>query len=137
MLVFKSRETSEEKKRSFLVSIQSFIVKKTVGITDRGVDNSVELRILDLEAALLDTLLLHNRREGIDRYLLDRFLAKFNRILRRDELGKLVELRYISAVNRLREIARDSGYEELYRACVSVIRDEGAGCFLTMAAASR
>lgn len=133
VLVFKSRETSEDKKRNFLTSMQPFITKKDVGVAGKesGI-LPVELKILDLEAALLDALLLHNRQEGIDRYLLDRFLAKFNRILRRDELGRLVELRYISAINRLREMARDGKYEELYRTCISIIRDEGAGCFLTM-----
>jgi hypothetical protein len=30
----------------------------------------------------------------------------------------------------LREIAKSQGYDRLYRDCVSIIRDEWAGCFL-------
>ena len=39
--------------------------------------------------------------------------------------------RYITSINRLREIAQIRGDERLYEQCVSIIRDEGGGCFVT------
>lgn len=122
-LVFKMRETGKRSTANLFTRLQPFVVKKSVG--------SVELKVLSHEAALLDMLLLQNSGGTLDDYLAVKFLRKYHGALSREILGRLVELRYISSINRLREIAKNEGYEALYRNCVSVIRDEGAGCFLT------
>jgi hypothetical protein len=43
-----------------------------------------------------------------------------------------VRVRYITAVNRLRAIAKEAGYDQLYRDCLDVIRNEGANCFISI-----
>ncbi len=92
--------------------------------------HTVKLRILSEEAALLDALLTHSGKK-IDRYMIDRFLERHAASLSREILGKLVELRYITSINRLREIAKLREDIVLYELCLSIIRDEGAGCFVS------
>ena len=87
-------------------------------------------RAADVELALLESLLIRTGREEIDIPLVKKFLKKHGRFLRRETLGSLVSLRYITAVNRLREIARDMNDEPLYTMCIDIIRNEGAGCFV-------
>jgi hypothetical protein len=122
-IVFKIREAGKRSGGNLFAKLSGFVTKKRI--------DDLDFKILSHEAALLDMLLLQNNAGVLDGYLVGKFLKKFHGAMRRDILGKLVELRYISSINRLREIAKASGYEELYRDCVSVIRDEGAGCFLT------
>ena len=100
-------------------------------LTRRVEIEGLPFRTADTELALLDSLLVHTGREEIDRPLIVKFLKKHAKYLRRDVIGQLVSMRYITAVNRLREIAYDTGDEKLYRLCVDVIRVEGAGCFVT------
>lgn len=122
-LVFKKRETGKKAVGTLFSKLLPFVVKKSVG--------GVDFKVLSHEAALLDMLLLQNNGGVLDNYLVVKFLKKYQSVLQRSILGKLVELRYISSINRLREIAKAQGYEALYQDCVSIIRDEGAGCFLT------
>jgi hypothetical protein len=61
-----------------------------------------------------------------------RFLKNFHKDLKRDSLGDLVKYRYIRAINRLRVIARDNGYEDLYKKTLDIIRDEGGGCYVNI-----
>ncbi len=95
------------------------------------ISEKISLRILTHEAAILDALLIHRGAKAIDEYLIKKFLNRYHRDLDRDVLGKLVKIRYISSVNRLREIAKNLEYNDLYEKCLSVIKNEWAGCFLT------
>ncbi len=122
-LIFKKRETGKRAGGNLFAKLAPFVMKKMV--------SGLDLKILTHEAALLDMLLLQNSWWVQDDYLVLKFLHKYHTAIQRSILGKLVELRYISSINRLREVAKFQGYEGLYRDCVSVIRDEGAGCFLT------
>ena len=90
-----------------------------------------KLRIACPELALLDTLLLRNMDNGIDQYLVEKFLKRSSKILRREVLGKLVSLKYITAINRLRSIAQDMKNIPLYEMCVDIIKWEGGGCFVS------
>lgn len=89
------------------------------------------LRIACPELALLDTLLLRDAENGIDRYLVEKFLKRSSKILRREVLGKLVSLKYITAINRLRSIARDTKNISIYEMCLEIIKQEGGGCFVS------
>lgn len=91
-----------------------------------------KLLLLWLEAALLDSLSLRRHETGIEESNILRFLRSFHMKLNREILGTLVRYRYIRAVNRLRVLARDNGYEELYKKTLDVIRDEGGGCYLNI-----
>lgn len=90
-----------------------------------------KLRIAWPELALLDTLLMRDAENGIDRYLVEKFLKKSAKILHRDILGKLVSLKYITAINRLRTIAQETGNKSVYDMCVDIIKREGGGCFVS------
>jgi hypothetical protein len=92
------------------------------------------VRILSLEAALLDALLVHAGWLHPDEYLVRKFLDRYASALDRGAFWKLVTMRYISSINRLRELAKEQGYDALYHDCISVIKAEGAGCFLTLKA---
>lgn len=88
-------------------------------------------RIAGSELALLDSLIIRDNIERIDRYLLEKFIKRFGKSLRREILGKLVSLRYITAINRLKEVARDMGDEKLADTCLDIIKVEGGGCFVS------
>lgn len=90
-----------------------------------------KLRIACPELALLDTLLVRDAENGIDRYLVEKFLKRSSKILRREVLGKLVSLKYITAINRLRSIARNMKNMPIYEMCLDIIKQEGGGCFVS------
>lgn len=62
---------------------------------------------------------------------MSKFLSKYPKALRREELGKLVSFKYLKAVNRLREIARDKRYSDAYEKALDVVKREGGNCFVT------
>ena len=87
--------------------------------------------VLGLESALLDALTIHDHGEGITENLVLKFLKRYESRLERGNLGILVSLRYIRAVNRLREIAKTHGYDRLYEITLDVIKKEWGGCFVS------
>lgn len=90
-----------------------------------------KLRIACPELALLDTLLIRDTDNGIDQYLVEKFLKRSSKILRREILGKLVSMKYITAINRLRSIAQDMKNISVYEMCIDIIKQEGGGCFVS------
>jgi hypothetical protein len=90
-----------------------------------------KLRVACPELALLDTLLLRDNDTGIDQYLVEKFLKRSSKILKREILGKLVSLKYITAINRLRSITQSMGNTPLYEMCIDIIKREGGGCFVS------
>ncbi len=87
---------------------------------------------LSHEGALLDALSLRMHETWVEESNIIRFLKNFHKDLKRDSLGDLVKYRYIRAINRLRVIARDNGYEDLYKKTLDIIRDEGGGCYVNI-----
>lgn len=96
---------------------------------DISVDE-VRLKILWLEASLLDVLSLRVHESGIEEALVLRFLEKYHKKLSREILGELVAHRYIRALNRLRSLAKEHGYMDVYTMTLDIIRREGGGCYL-------
>lgn len=90
-----------------------------------------KLRIACPELALLDTLVIRDTENGIDQYLTEKFLKRSSKILRREVLGALVSIKYITAINRLRSIAKDMNNTAIYEMCIDIIKQEGGGCFVT------
>lgn len=99
---------------------------------EKVVIDGVLLQILSVPASLLDTLIQHRHGEGIGEWLVLKFLKKYEKKLLREELGLLVEYRYIRSINRLRSIAERHGYEPLYQDCLDIIRREGGNCFVSV-----
>jgi hypothetical protein len=90
---------------------------------------SLKIRVLSPESAILDTLT--NGENLKIQTEIERFIFLWGNSLDRTILGDLVARRYITGVNRLREFAQEIGNQKLYEQCLSVIRDEGGGCFVT------
>lgn len=93
---------------------------------------NISLSVISREASLLDALSLRQHDAGIEEGSVLRFLRQHEKKLRKEIFSELVKYRYIRAVNRLRQIARDNGYENLYEMTKELIRNEGGGCFLRM-----
>ena len=94
--------------------------------------NHWELAYLSYEAALLDALSLKRHDAWVEESNILRFLKSFHKKLERDILWGLVKYRYIRAINRLRVLSRDNGYEDLYKKTLDIIRDEGGGCYVNV-----
>lgn len=120
-ILFRTMITGEKTSR-----VNAFgILKKQSTSIDIKIDSKREiLSSLGYEAALLDTLTIHDRDEGIGESLALKFLKRYESKIERGNLGILVSIRYIRAVNRLRQIARDHGYTRLYDLCLDVIKKE-------------
>ncbi len=91
-----------------------------------------KLQFLSPEWAILDALSLRRHDVGVEESNILRFLKSHHTKLSRALLGNLVRYRYIRAINRLRVLARDNGYDELYQKTLDIIRDEGGGCYLNI-----
>jgi hypothetical protein len=88
--------------------------------------------ILWRESAILDTLTIHNREDGMNQLLVVKFLRRYESLLSHDIFSKIVQLRYIRAMNRLRELAKYHGMDGVYRMTLEIIRKEGSGCFVSI-----
>jgi hypothetical protein len=63
--------------------------------------------------------------------LIEKFLKRSSRMLRREVLWVLVSTKYITAINRLRSITKDTKNTIIYEMCIDIIKQEGGGCFIT------
>ncbi|MFZ4461844.1 MAG: hypothetical protein ACOYN2_04980 [Patescibacteria group bacterium] len=116
-IIFKTIEAGRRVTGNFFPKLMKFSLKRELP----GVGN---VRFLTLEAAILDALLVHSGGLQPDEYLVRKFLDRFADVLSGESLGKLVSMRYISSINRLRERAKELGYEKLYHDCIAVIKTQ-------------
>lgn len=91
------------------------------------------LCVLDRELALLEALSLREHERGVTELLVFRFLSREQGNLRETVFEEVARYRYIRALNRLRVIARDHGYVDLYSVILGVIKHEWGGCFINIA----
>ncbi len=102
------------------------------------VNNSITIEIPEkfeicwYELALLESLSLRRHNMGIEESNIARFLRSHSTKIDRGILGLLASVRYIRALNRLRILARDLGYVDLYKMTLEIIRDEWWGCYLNI-----
>jgi hypothetical protein len=82
------------------------------------------------ELALFEAL-LHEKSPLQERDILQ-FIKKYHSILQESVLADLVKIRYISSINKLREISFLHQYESLYKSSVKIITREGRWCFMTI-----
>lgn len=128
-ILFRTMITGEKTSR---VNAYGILKKQSTNV-DMKIDGKREiLSSLGHEAALLDTLTIHDREEGIAENLALKFLKRYESKIERGNLGILVSIRYIRAVNRLRQITKEHGYPRLYENCLDVIKKEWGWCFLTL-----
>jgi len=94
--------------------------------------NLTKIQICGKELALLEALSLRRHDAWVEEANIVRFLRSFALSIDRTLLGNLTRLRYIRPLNRLRVLARDLGYSDLYTMTLEIIRDEGGGCYLNL-----
>lgn len=128
-ILFRTMITGEKTSR-----VNAFgILKKQSTQIDMKINMKREIfSCLGYEAALLDTLTIHDHEEGIAEALALKFLKRYESKLERGNFGILVSIRYIRAINRLRQITKEHGYTRLYENCLDVIKKEWGWCFLTL-----
>lgn len=124
-IVFRTMITGEKTSR---VNAYGILKKQSTTIDIKKQSFSV----LGHEAALLDTLTIHDQSEGIGESLVLKFLKRYESRLERGNFGILVSIRYIRAMNRLRSMAKDHGYARLYEIALDVIKKEWGWCFVTL-----
>lgn len=94
--------------------------------------DGAKFKVACAEHAVLDSLTVHKGMPEPDEYAVMKFLSKYAKTLRREVLGTLVSFKYLKAVNRLREIARDrGGMSGLYEKALDVVKREGGNCFVS------
>lgn len=127
-ILFRTMITGEKTKR-----VNAFgILKKQAISVDIKIESKHEtLSVFCYEAALLDTLTIHDHEEGIAEALTLKFLKRYESKLERGNFGILVSIRYIRAMNRLRALTKTHGYDRLYLISLDVIKKEGGWCFVT------
>lgn len=75
-----------------------------------------------MEISLLEALSVKEHDMGINDFLLQNFLQRNHKKLQKDIFEEIVKYKYIRPVNRLRIIARDNNYEELYQSMLFAIK---------------
>jgi len=128
-ILFRTMITGEKTSR---VNAFGILKKQSTGVDMKIESKKESFSVLGYEAALLDTLTIHDHDEWVAETLALKFLKRYEPKCERGNLGILVSIRYIRAVNRLRQIARDHGYTRLYDICLDVIKKEWGWCFLTL-----
>lgn len=102
------------------------------------VDNSIvskqlhQIEYCGIELSLMEALTLRRHDAWIAENSIIQFLKLFQSKINRDILGNLARFRYIRSINRLRIMARDLWYIELYNMTLQIIRDEWWGCYITV-----
>lgn len=123
-IVFRTIISGEKKQR---VNAFGILKKQSQSLDIR----KVSFPVLGLESALLDALTIHDHEEGITETLILKFLKRYESKLERGNFGILVSVRYIRAMNRLREITKNHEYTRLYDISLDVIKKEWGGCFVS------
>ncbi len=90
------------------------------------------IQICDKELALMEALSLRRHDVWVEEANIARFLRSYHSSISPSILGLLAEYRYIRPLNRLRVIARDLWYIDIYEIILEIIRDEGWGCYLNL-----
>ncbi len=93
--------------------------------------DDISLWVTCPEHALLETLTIRNGSNTYDTHVILRWLKKNSHTLRMEVFAALVPQKYISATNRLKYLAYDNKYMELYMMMIKVIDLHWGGCHLS------
>ncbi len=91
---------------------------------------SMIFHTLSIDASLLDVASLKRHDTWIAESIVLRFIRKYEKSFSRENLWKLVEYRYIRAINRIRSISKEQGYQRLYEITLDIIKKEGGWCYI-------
>lgn len=112
-----------EKKSGLYGSIKKYAVKISV--------DDVSLWVTCPEHAILESLTTRNGSDITQSDMILRWLKKNSHTLRMEVFAEFVSQKYISAANRLKYLAYDNKYAELYAMMVKTIDLHGGGCHLS------
>jgi len=112
-----------EKKSGLYGIIKKYATKMIV--------DDIPLWVTCPEHAILESLIVRDGNDISDTSMLLRWLKKNSHTLRMEVFSELVPNKYISAANRLKYLAHDNKYTELYTMMVKVIDLYGGGCHLS------
>lgn len=122
-IIFKIFNNFNKKKiLTFNTFFKKFIIKSKIEWTD--------FNICSIELALLDYL-HHNKTYFENNILLIKFINKFNKMFNDSNFNKLVQLKYISSINKLRFFAKSNWITFIYNIALNTIKTSWANCFLT------
>ena len=102
-----------EKKSGLYGIIRKYAVKILV--------DDVPLWVTCPEHALLESLMVRDGNDITDMSMILRWLKKNSHTLRMEVFAALIQNKYISATNRLKYLAYDNKYQDLYTMMVKVI----------------
>lgn len=85
-----------------------------------------------VEISLLEALSLHEKNLGTNEILVLQFLKRNHKNLDENILSEIVNYGYIRAINRLRVLAKNHHFPDLYEITLRIIKKNGASCFISM-----
>lgn len=94
--------------------------------------NFKNILFLNPEISLLESLSLSEQNAGMNEILVLQFLSRNHHKLDTEIFSKILKYRYIRAINRLRTIAKNQKYDDLYQKILKIIKKDGAGCFVSI-----
>jgi len=112
-----------QKKSGLYGTVKKYATKMVV--------DDVPLWVTCPEHAILESLIVRDGNDINDTQLLLRWLKKNSHTLRAEVFAELIPNKYISAANRLKYIAFDNKYTELYTMMVKTIDLHWGGCHLS------
>nr|MDD3720720.1 hypothetical protein [Candidatus Gracilibacteria bacterium] len=120
-IIFKTVYTTENGKKLNLFSrFYKFVDTKQV--------EDIEIKIANLELALLQSALVSDSYEGIDVTLLTKTIKKYSKYLKYETFEELARFKFIMSFNRLKEISKTID-KSLYEVFLDIIKKNG-GLFI-------
>lgn len=120
-IIFKTVSSMEEKKKINLFSrLYKFSLIKLVG--------DIELKIANLELALLQSALVTDSYEWVDVQLLSKTIKKYSKYLKKETFEELARYKFVMSFNRLKEISKNID-KNLYEVFLDIIKKNG-GLFI-------
>lgn len=121
-IVFKtiSGNIGEKKKINLYVRLAPYVQLKQM--------DTIELKVANLELAILEALVLHGAYESVDVALITRALKKYKTVIDTTVLYEIGKYKYVMAFNRLKELAKPVA-PELSAICLDIIKKNG-GLFI-------
>ena len=94
--------------------------------------DKVRIWLPNKEIALLELLTIRSTSiQNID-MIVKNFLRRYHNKIDISALEKIIDIKYITALNRLREYTKNEEYTELYRNILKIIHKNGKGCFISI-----
>ncbi len=112
-----------EEKRSLYSLVKQYATRQKIEDT--------EFLVTAPEHALLEALTTRRGQDITDTALILRWMKKNATTLREEVFAAFIPHRYISATNRIKYLASDNGFQNIYEMMIRLIDRHGKGCHLS------